>query len=213
MTLSELITELRFQLGGRQDITDAMLINYIYWTQRRLDVLVPLRETVGNSSKAVLANIWYTDTFTDLSNIEWVLYKDSAGVAKRKLDYKSEDELLLDYPKLELGLQNSGTPSFYARRGVLARGFQLLIAPPPRNDITILVHGRLRNTKLSNDDDTNVWTVEYPDLLIDGVKRYIETVNRNGEGTRELDAYIMDRARLIDIETASWEDPGWKQLQ
>ena len=44
MTLSELITELRFQLGGRQDITDAMLINYIYWTQRRLDVLVPLRQ-------------------------------------------------------------------------------------------------------------------------------------------------------------------------
>lgn len=76
----------------------------------------------------------------------------------------------------------------------------IIIMPSPDQEVTVEVHGNFFSGSLSDDDDTNFWTDNYPDILIKGAIRELERSYRNRQGAEDLSMFIQEQMQKIDMD-------------
>lgn len=77
----------------------------------------------------------------------------------------------------------------------------VLLFPEPDKTYTLAVKGVFRARELSHDNDTNVWTVIAPELLVKAAMYHLETTYRNSEGQRDLLEAIRFEVQGLVSET------------
>ena len=67
--------------------------------------------------------------------------------------------------------------------------------------VQIEVHGLFRSDILTVDTDTNYWTSEWPNVLLQAAMRELEISNRNTQGVRDWDAAITSALIQQDMDS------------
>ena len=68
----------------------------------------------------------------------------------------------------------------------------ILIMPPVSEIYTITIFGKFFSNSISSDDDSNFWSVAYPDILLTATMYKLETFYRNTEGARDMLAALNE---------------------
>jgi hypothetical protein len=150
------------------------------------------------------------------------VYYTDADSETHRLKERSFDWIIANYP--ELGDTTVGTPrywaSFIATRaptqvgsGLTVTQKRVVIMPPTNADITAKVYGRFHQLKLSDNDDTNFWTTEYPDVLVLAALMSLESFYRNTQGVSDYRNAILSILVGIDRDTAESGEEEPQQME
>lgn len=89
-----------------------------------------------------------------------------------------------------------------------------IVFMPPSNAVyTMTVDGKWHTERLSGDDDTNYWTEEYPDLLIEAAIAELELFHRNREGFLDIVEGLKFGLRGVDNILVEQEIAGNSQME
>lgn len=75
-----------------------------------------------------------------------------------------------------------------------------ILIPPVNQPMVVEVVGMFESAALVADDDTNYWSVNYPDLLLLASFYKLETFNRNKEGAADWLAGIQSELQLLEFD-------------
>lgn len=77
----------------------------------------------------------------------------------------------------------------------------ILLWPFPRKQMQVEIKGMFYQDALINDDDTNFWANQHPNLLIDAALRQLESSYRNTQGVKDWENVI--HIKLVNIDKDS----------
>lgn len=84
----------------------------------------------------------------------------------------------------------------------------IYVMPPPDEDVSVKVLVRYSNDELSDDADTNWWSVAYPDLLVNAAQYALEVAYRNRSGQEDFRLPIELMLESIDHDNAEEDSSG-----
>lgn len=238
MTLTEILLKFR-SMSGRFDLVSAAGADsgypgvtegglyYIRAAQRFLDRRIDLQSETQIEEVSVDGTTYafLLSSYTEIFNI---IPKDGDGVYYEELKRLEYAEFRDSFP--DRANESPGTPAYYTiqPRGsstlsTLAAAISaletsttvdvIIVGPVPDGSYTLEIAARISLAELSDGDDTNGWTVLYPDTLLKAAMYELEVTYRNTEGQKDWLLAIEKDLFEIDKIRAQIEDPGWKELQ
>jgi hypothetical protein len=114
------------------------------------------------------------------------------------------DTFTEEYQDVHFSGEASSTHQYY--RGIL-------IMPPVDTAGTITVLGHFKSKELSANGDTNFWTVNYPELLIQAANYSLESFYRNTEGAKDWKNIIDETLVGIDYNLVEEEISGVNRME
>lgn len=150
------------------------------------------------------------------------------GLEKTVVNYLPYDKFMEEYPKLR-NTEDTGTPEYWTKMPVravnkledtkingyidymdlidLSESYEgILLAPVPTVDCHLEVWGKFNADDLSEDEDYNWWTVNYPNIVIKAALRELDTFNHNTSGVNDwtnslmMDLYGIEKD-FVDADT------------
>lgn len=213
MTLAELITELK-TMTGRYDLSDTRATALIVDGQTLLDGMIDLSNTLRLTSYNVVAGE-YSKTIYYMAGIRHAYWIDSTGAYQEELTRLDWSDFVARYE--DISDEGSGTPEYYALQSTTHEGTQnittIYFGPPAEEAGTLELHGQFSIERLANSDDTNIWSVAYPYVLLEAACLRLETQMRNSQGVADYSKSLAIMVEAIDHFTAATEDPGYAELQ
>ena len=210
LTLIQLRTKAA-ELSGRYDLVDVDasysdngMDFFIDSAQNFLDRLQETPKSTNTIFEEISAGTWYFD-FQRCYKIEEVWVNNTEG--RSQLKKKNYIELKNLYPSL-ISETDQGTPLYYTPAPIrssddtdidnLGSFFNhtksdddtyqsIIILPPPDESVVIELKGLFYADTLVNDNDTNFWTNNYPDIFLMAIMYKLETFNRS---TRSMDYWL-----------------------
>lgn len=209
MTLSE-FRNFFVKMSGRYDLVkqdgegyaDAGADTLINMGVRMLDSMFTHNKSHGKVSVKLKPNqaLYMVRSVLSIEDIQF-----SADSGTVTLDYIQEQEI---EEKLALDGGNTGCPKYYAIASVVRDAFldnaqsvfkqlHFKICPVPDQVYSAQVYGRM-SIPLKNENDTNFWTLNYPETLISATMYHIERFHRNSQGMRDHMAAIRQDLRNLE---------------
>jgi len=209
MTLSE-FRNFFVKMTGRYDLVkqdgedyaDAGANTLINMGVRMLDSMFTHNKSYGKVPVKLKPNqaLYMARSMLSIEGIQF-----SADSGKVTLDHIQEQEI---EEKLSLDGSNSGCPKYYAIASVVRDAFldneqsafkrlHFKICPAPDQSYAAQVYGRM-TIPLENDNDTNFWTLNYPETLTSATMYQIERFHRNSQGMRDHMVAIQQDLRNLD---------------
>lgn len=154
------------------------------------------------------------EVFVYDENLETKVMLKKLGYAEFSLAFPSDETKLVNgaptyYVPLSLRTANEGVSDIALQANAadfLASDVEISairIAPPPDKVKIVEVYGQFYSPELLEDDDTNFWSVLYPEILIQAALVQLEKYMRNSEGLKDqLQALLMD-IEQIDYDSVS----------
>jgi len=150
----------------------------------------------------------------DLENcrvVKEVWRKSASDSSRTLLTYKTTTAFRSLYPKLEAS--DTGTPAYWtlvisryspsqAPSGIGTEFKRVLVMPPTDEALTLEVFGVFHAFPLTDNDDENFWSVNYPDVLVYASLRSLEASYRNTQGVQDWDSSIASMLTGIDKDDA-----------
>lgn len=173
---------------------------YINAGHRVVDKMLAQRSKMTQLSVSLEVNEYEVELTSIARIIKDVEIIDSEG-SVLPLEFKNLSELYSLFNK-ELADIDSGLPSYwtYKVEDTPASIRTLLIWPPTIEAIDIRVRGWFLLTDYSDDTDEDIWTNDYPEILLKAALAQLEVFYRNTEGYKDWMAAIRDEITLIDME-------------
>jgi len=149
-------------------------------------------------------------------NVQEAYYLNADG-KMMPLTKKSYNYLIDEYP--ELGNTDSGAPLYWApyptRRvpaqiisGRAVNVISVMIMPPTDEAITVSLYTKSYSYPLTDNDDENFWSLNFPHILILAALRNLEGFYRNTQGYKDYDAIIDAKLIGLDKDLAEWAAAG-----
>lgn len=183
----------RYDLSeGRKPDADFFINAGKRWLDRRLDFQ-------GNAAE-ILLSISQGDVGLEIEDHRAV---KEVGVRDERwnfLEKKMWRELKAIVPTASTSKRSQ--PRYYApgalKRGEKVGGKKILLWPPADKQYDVLVKALLESVSLEKNEDKNVWSVRYPDILIQAAAMKAEVFQRNSRGVSDMRQQLLDDLRGID---------------
>ena len=178
------------------DYADSGADWYIQAGQRWLDNRISTGPTRGTVTLSLTADDGGTYSFP--SNLQAIIKAslvDSDGKLVRGLPQVRREGLF--------GLVTD--PSTPNRFSVDIRNRTITVYPAPDEDYTLHILGDLQNDFLEDDDDTNWWTDNYPEILVLATCYQIEVYYRNSQGQRDWLFALEEALRGVELQIIEQE--------
>lgn len=202
--------------GGSPDYsTDAGADWFINEGIRELDSLVPFPINTKQLTASLTAGN-YSVSFANL-RAPLEVYSDNGSDEKYELCGRTERELR-DYYEKPFSQIDSGEPVYWAishlaNDAAATASMTLTILPPADATYTITAYGHFWSDTLSDNTDTNWWTVNHPGLAVLAALYMLEVSMRNREGARDWMAAITQRLSGIEFDVADREASMQTELE
>lgn len=212
-TLSEIRDELKYY-SGRYDLTDARLDFFIQRGQDFLDNMRVLPQRRVTNSTTLVSGSYFVELQGLLKLYRvWITDSDSNIVYfPEYLEFFNFIQSFPDYVNASTGI-----PSHYTNARIphdtIEDDIRYIFTPAFDGEHVLNYTADLKQSKLVNDSDENVWSTVYDDLLLDAAQMMIEKRYRNTEGVRDFIEVIGARVAGVDAMSAGQEDPGYEELQ
>jgi len=225
------------ELSGRfefcdDDGTDHGANFYITSGQKHLDRLSDIHKSRAIYYKGLAIGSWYVQ----LSNCRSIKEVWCASTTARwRLEKANFKDLINSYFYQRIALSDAGTPTYYCPITTRTNmplsspmedfsdyldivessdSYNTLIYGPANSEIVILeVHGNFYNTELSDDEDENFWTINYPDILIMSALRKLEVFNRNSQGVNDWDRAIASELMTLNYDLVDEQSAEADQME
>lgn len=114
------------------------------------------------------------------------------------------DTFTREYQDIHFSGEASSTHQYY--RGII-------VMPPVDTAGTITVLGQFKSKELSANNDTNFWSIHYPELLIQSANYSLESFYRNTQGVKDWKAIIDETLIGIDYNLVEEDISGVNQME
>lgn len=186
---------------------------YINAARKIVDKMLAQRSRMTHLSEDLAANEYEVELSLSARIIKDVEAINSEG-SVLPLEFKSLRDLYSIYNK-ELEELASGYPLYWTYKvGDTASSLRnLLVWPPVSEACTIRVRGWFLNGDYVDDTDADIWTDEYPEILIKASLAQLEVFYRNTEGYKDWMVAIREEINLLDIEDVDDESVNTNEME
>lgn len=152
---------------------------------------------------------------------EVFIIQESKSTKLEKLPY---DQIIQYFPKSNLNNISLDDPKFFVPGSFRIDEEQvfiesktpydsILILPPPANTLNIVIHGSFFSPKLTEDYQSNAWSVQYSNILLMAAMRELEIFHRNTSGVRDWERAILEELKNIQMDQISEQISGVNQME
>lgn len=183
---------------------------YIQAGQRLLDSLLDSPKELVKVTKELAINASLI-SLPRFRSIEFVWFENSDGI--RFLEKLTEIEIKERFPT-SLDEIESGTPSVYSLSILRSiegnneeqqRNTAIRILVPTDTALEVTIIGSFPSDALKQNKDTNFWSLEYPETLVQAGLYSLERFYRNTQGMNDHMSAIMQDVRGIDFDVVKQE--------
>jgi hypothetical protein len=208
------------ELSGRFDLcteagVDSGADFFINYGQRHLDRLADIHKSRAVIYTGVAIGSWNVQ-LSNCRSIKEVWC--STTTEKWRLEKANFRDLIQSYFSQRIALSDQGSPLYYcpvtsrtSTGGEDLSGYTdivtssdtlstLIFAPANDEIVVIEVHGNFYHADLSDDEDENFWTTNYPDILLMSALRKMEAFNRNTQGVNDFDHVIASELMTLNYD-------------
>ena len=114
------------------------------------------------------------------------------------------DTFTREHQDIHFSGEASSTHQYY--RGII-------VMPPVDTAGTITVLGQFKSKELAANNDTNFWSIHYPELLIQSANYSLESFYRNTQGVKDWKAIIDETLIGIDYNLVEEDISGVNQME